>query len=217
MSLSFDPDIFRQEPVLGIVRGVSLNNLQGVLDAARDAGLKHLEITLNTGQALDLISAAVASHGKAICLGAGTVRTLHQAEEALEAGARFLVSPALNEDVAAICRKREIPYFPGALTPGEIEKAWQAGAEMVKVFPSSLLGPSYFKELKGPLEDISLMAVGGVTPENIPDYLSSGASAVAVGGSVFSVSRMENKEFSRIHNHLKEILFAVKNFLNTIR
>jgi len=217
MGLYFDPDLFLQEPVLGIVRGISPKSLERVLDAAGDAGLKHLEITLNTDGAIEMIKSALASHGNSICLGAGTVRTLDQAKEALNAGARFLVSPALNEEVATFCKNKKIPYFPGALTPGEIEKAWRTGAAMVKVFPSSLFGPAYFKEIKGPLQDIPLMAVGGVTPENIPEYFSAGASAVAVGGSVFSVSRMENGEYSRIHNHLKEILFAVKNFLNTMK
>lgn len=217
MGLQFDSDLFQHEPILGIVRGVTQSSLEGVLDAAQGAGLKHLEITLNTDNALSLIQSAVADFGDKICIGAGTVRTVEQAEQALAAGARFLVTPSLNEDVAALCRRQKTPFFPGALTPGEIEKAWQAGAFMVKVFPSSLWGPSYFKEIKGPLEDIPLMAVGGVNPENIPDYFSSGASAIAVGGSVFSVSRMENAEYSRIHNHLKEILFAVKNFLNTMK
>ena len=87
---------------------------------------------------------------------------------------------------------------------------------MVKVFPASQWGPQYFREIKGPFEDIPLMAVGGVTTDNIPAYFASGASAVAVGGSVFSQLRMVNGEYSEIHDHLKEILFAVRKFLNTM-
>ncbi len=214
--MKFDPDLFQQEPVLGIVRGVPDSHLQGVLDTARDAGLKFLEITLNTDNALRLIASASEYCGEALCIGAGTVLTRQQAEAAVTAGARFLVAPTLNEEVAAFCRERECPYFPGALTPTEIERAWNAGAAMVKVFPASQLGPQYFREIKGSFGNIPLMAVGGVTARNIPDYFASGASAVAIGGSVFSQSRMVNREYSKIHNDLKEILFAVKKFLNTI-
>ncbi len=216
INLEFDPELFKQEPVLGIIRGVPETSLEGVLNSARNAGLKFIEITLNTDNALRLIESAIALFGDSLCIGAGTVRTLEQAKQAFASGARFLVSPTLNKEVAAFCREKELPYFPGALTPNEIETAWQAGAYMIKVFPSSQLGPRYFREIKGPFDDIPLMAVGGVTTDNIPDYFASGASAVAVGGSVFSSSRMVKGEYSKIHNHLKEILFAVKNYLNTM-
>lgn len=214
--MKFDSELFKQVPVLGIIRGISENNLVGVCDCAQDAGLKFLEITLNTDHALQLIESAVTRYEGSLCIGAGTVRTREQAEQAVATGARFLVSPALNESVASYCRDQEVPYFPGALTPSEIEKAWRAGAAMVKVFPASQWGPKYFSEIKGPFEDILLMAVGGVTSDNIPAYFSSGASAVAVGGSVFSRQRMVNGEYSKIGDHLKEILFAVKQILNTM-
>ena len=214
--MKFDFALFKDEPVLGIVRGVPQDCLEGVLDSARDAGLKFLEITLNTDHALQLIQSASKKYENSLCIGAGTVRTLKQAEQAVASGAQFLVSPALDEKVASYCRNLALPYFPGALTPSEIEKAWRAGSTMVKVFPASLWGPQYFREIKGPFEDIPLMAVGGVTSENIPAYFSSGASAVAVGGSVFTRTRMVNKEYSKIGNHLKEIIFAVKKNLNTM-
>ena len=214
--MKFDPEVFNDQPVLGIVRGVPEECLEGVLGSARDAGLKFLEITLNTDHALQLIQTASQQCENTLCIGAGTVRTLQQAEQAVVSGARFLVSPVLNEEVAFYCRSQKLPYFPGALTPSEIEKAWQAGATMIKVFPASQWGPSYFREIKGPFEEIPLMAVGGVTSDNIPDYFSSGASAVAVGGSVFTRSRMVNREYSKIRDHLREIIFAVKKNMNTM-
>ncbi len=214
--MKFDSALFKDEAVLAIVRGVPENRLEGVLDSARDAGVKFLEITLNTDHAIRLIQSASKRYEGSLCIGAGTVRTLEQAEQAVASGARFLVSPVLNEEVASYCRSQSLPYIPGALTPSEIEKAWQAGAIMVKVFPASQWGPQYFREIKGPFEDIPLMAVGGVTSDNIPAYFSSGASAVAVGGSVFSHSRMINGEYSKIRDHLKEIIFAVKKNLHTM-
>ncbi len=216
-SSSFDLTQFEQLPVLGIIRGIKENALEGVLNSALEAGLKHLEITLNTPNALDLISQAVDQFKNSICVGAGTVISKKDAELANSAGAMFLVSPTLNNEVASYCKQNNISYFPGALTPTEIENAWNSGAKMVKVFPATALGPNYIKEIKGPFSNIKLMAVGGVRKENITDYFKSGASAVAVGGSIFSVERMNNEEFSLIKEDLGKILFAVKEFLNTIR
>ena len=214
---NFDKALFEEEPVLGILRGVPENALEGVVEAGIRAGLKFIEITLNTPQAPDLISRAVEKFSNSMCIGGGTVLSVADAESAASAGAAFLVSPSLNLEVADFCNERRLPYFPGAFTPTEIESAWRAGAYMVKVFPASQLGPRYFNEIKGPFNDIKLLAVGGVHADNIADYLSAGASAVAVGGSIFSKSRMENQEFSPIQKDLKEILFAVKNFFTTIK
>ena len=214
--MKFDPELFKDQPVLGIVRGIPENRLTGVFDSACEAGLKFIEITLNTDQAFQLIQSSSKKYEDSLCIGAGTVRTLEQAEQAVASKAQFLVSPVLNEQVASYCRSLSLPYFPGALTPSEIEKAWCSGATMVKVFPAAQWGPQYFREIKGPLEDVPLMAVGGVTCDNIPTYFSSGASAVAVGGSVFTQSRMVNEEYSKIRDHLKEIIFAVKKNLNTM-
>jgi len=214
---NFDKALFEEEPVLGIIRGVPENALEGVLEVGIKADLKFVEITLNTPKAPQLISRAVEKFSDSLCIGAGTVLSITDAESATSAGASFLVSPSLNLEVADFCKERQIPYFPGAFTPTEIEKAWNAGAYMVKVFPASKLGPSYFKEIKGPFNDIKLLAVGGVHADNIADYLSAGASALAVGASIFSIPRMENHEFSPIQKDLKEILFAVKNFFTTIK
>jgi 2-dehydro-3-deoxyphosphogluconate aldolase/(4S)-4-hydroxy-2-oxoglutarate aldolase len=122
----------------------------------------------------------------------------------------------LNEKVAEFCCKNNLAYFPGALTPTEIEKAWGSGATMVKVFPASQMGPNYFKILKGPFDHIKLMAVGGVGPQNIPDYFSSGASAVALGGSIFSPSRMADREYLAIQKEIEEFMFAVNKIYSNI-
>jgi len=214
---NFDKALFEDKPVLGIIRGIPENALEGVAEACIKSGLKFVEITLNTPQAPDLIARAVENFSNSLCIGAGTVLSVADAESAVSAGASFLVSPSLNLDVAEFCKTRQLPYFPGAFTPTEIEKAWQAGAYMVKVFPASQLGPRYFNEIKGPFADTRLLAVGGVHADNVSDYLSCGASAVAVGASIFSKSRMENHQFSPIQKDLREILFAVKSFFTTIK
>jgi 2-dehydro-3-deoxyphosphogluconate aldolase/(4S)-4-hydroxy-2-oxoglutarate aldolase len=201
---------------MGILRGVTEDSLDGVLETAISAGLKFLEITWNTPRADFLLYKAVQKYSDQISLGAGTIRSVEDAQKALDSGARFLVSPGLNENVAAYCRDKNIAYFPGALTPTEIENAWNLGAVMVKVFPSSQFGPEYFKLLKGPLQDVKLMAVGGVGAGNVLQYLQSGADAVALGGSIFSVKRMENKEFLAIRKDIEEFLLAVRSFYSKI-
>ncbi|MCH8157786.1 MAG: bifunctional 4-hydroxy-2-oxoglutarate aldolase/2-dehydro-3-deoxy-phosphogluconate aldolase [Nitrospinae bacterium] len=212
----FDLARFAELPVLGIIRGATPDSVHGVMEACISAGLRFIEFTLNSEEALAFIEAGARDFPESLCIGAGTVSSVADADRAVNAGARFLVSPTLNEDVASYCRERELAYFPGALTPTEIEKAWNAGATMVKVFPASQMGPKYFNTLSGPFDKIRLMAVGGVGPANVHDYLRAGASAVAVGGSVMSPERMKNKEFAVIRQEISEFLLAVKSFYSRI-
>ena len=211
----FDLTLFEKKPVLGIIRGIDEDSLPGVLEAAFSGGLRFLEITLNTPDVFLLIKKAIEQFPD-LCIGAGTVLSTETAQKAVDAGAKFFVAPNLNEMVAEFCYKNNLAYFPGALTPTEIEKAWGSGATMVKVFPASQMGPNYFKLLKGPFGHIKLMAVGGVGPQNIPDYFYSGASAVALGGSIFSPSRMANREYLAIQKNIEEFMFAVNKIYSNI-
>jgi len=215
-AICFDLSSFQKEPVVGIIRGVAEENLSDVMSTVISAGLRFVEVTLNTPIALHLIQKASKIFSNQICIGAGTVVTLAEAQLAVNSGAQFIVSPTLNVEVAEFCRQKSLAYFPGALTPTEIEKAWNAGATMVKVFPASHMGPEYFRVIKGPFEKIRLMAVGGVGPKNISDYLSSGADAVALGGSILSPARMSNKEFSLIKKEIEVFLLAVRKFYSNI-
>ncbi|MGP0629622.1 bifunctional 4-hydroxy-2-oxoglutarate aldolase/2-dehydro-3-deoxy-phosphogluconate aldolase [Nitrospina sp. 32_T5] len=212
----FDPERFARKPVLGIIRGITESQLPGVLEAVVRSGVEFIEITLNTPGAVSLIKLADQGFSDRLCLGAGTVLTQPEAETALSAGARFLVSPTASADVARFCREQEIPHFPGAFTPTEIQSARESGAFMVKVFPSSIVGPQYFREITGPFDDIQLMAVGGVRASNVSQFFENGATAVAVGASVFSTKRMVENDHAAIENDLKEILFEVTAFLNKI-
>lgn len=212
----FDLPRFESEPVLGIVRGLNESCLEGVVDAAFAGGLRFLEITLNTPDALHLINKINTKYTQ-LQIGAGTVLSAEEAKKAIDAGAKYIVAPNFDEEVATFCAQNKIAYFPGALTPTEIKKAWDAGATMVKVFPASQMGPDYFKMIKGPFDKIKLMAVGGVNPENIKDYLGAGANAVALGGSIFSIQRMANQKFEEIHKDIAEFMFAVKEFYSKIR
>jgi 2-dehydro-3-deoxyphosphogluconate aldolase/(4S)-4-hydroxy-2-oxoglutarate aldolase len=154
-------------------------DLDAVANELVDAGVRVLEITLDTPGAVEAIARW---RGHATVL-AGTVRSVADAEAALEAGAAAAVSPGTVPEVAAFCREASLPYVPGALTPTEVEAARRAGAPLVKLFPASLGGPAYVRSLRGPLADVPLLATGGVTAENATAFLEAGAAAVGADSS----------------------------------
>ncbi len=197
---------FKRLPFMGIVRGIQSEHISDITECVVSAGLKTVEITMNTADASNLIHQMIAVANGRITVGAGTVLSLNELHLALDAGASFIVSPTLIPDVADYCANNSIPFFPGALTPHEILNAWNAGATMVKVFPAGTFGPSYFKEIKGPFGDIELLACGGVNASNIKDYLNGGASGVAFGSSLFKNDWIAAGEFSRIEYGIKELI-----------
>lgn len=204
-----DIEEFKRLPILGILRGIDVESVGPLVEASISAGLKTIEITMNTRGAAALIAKAAASAGKRLTVGAGTVLSVKSLEIAMDAGATFIVTPVLVEDVMKHCVKNKIPVFPGALSPHEIYNAWNAGATMVKIFPSNVFGPKYLKEIKGPFNDIRLLACGGVTPENMKEYFSSGADAIAFGESVFKREWLESADFANIG---KSIMKFIDNY-----
>lgn len=201
---------FKKLPILGILRGIKAGDIEPLLEVIEAAGLKTIEITMNTPSAPELIRKALAQALGRITIGAGTVLDMQSLKLALDSGATFIVMPVLIEDVAEYCVKNRIPVFPGAFSPQEIYRAWKAGAAMVKVFPSGFLGPEYFKEIKGPFNDIELLACGGVKAENMKFYFANGASAVSFGASVFRKEWLAGKDFSRIGQAIQEYIRAFR-------
>lgn len=200
---------FRQRPILGILRGIALAELDPLFQTITQSGLQAVEITMNTCGAPGLIQSAVKRYGKNLMIGAGTVLSMTDLKLALKAGATFIVSPVVIPSVVRYCVRHKIPVFPGALTPQEIYHAWDAGATMVKVFPASCFGPDYFKEIKGPFKEVELLACSGVTPANMKTYFKCGASAIAVGSSVFRKDWISAKKFSLIRRELQSYLKAL--------
>ncbi len=201
-----DVDRFKKLPIMGILRGAEAEIIEPLLETVASSGLRTIEITMNTSGAPDLIKRMVKLARNRLIIGAGTVLTMDDLSSALDAGATFIVLPTLAPDVVEYCVKNAIPVFPGALTPQEICNAWRAGATMVKVFPAKFFGPAYFKEIKGPFQDVELLACGGVTAENISSFFSCGASAVAFGGSIFKKEWLAAREFSRIGERIKGLI-----------
>ena len=150
---------------MGILRGAEVDIIDPIVETVISSGLHTIKITLNTPGAPDLIRRMVKVAQNRLTIGAGTVLTMDDLHSALDAGATFIVLPTLVHDVVGYCTENKIPVFPGAFTPQEIYNAWRAGATMVKVFPAKFFGPTYFKEIKGPFQDIKLLACGGVNLE----------------------------------------------------
>lgn len=193
---------FRKKPILGILRGIPKDSLEILLETIVKSGLETIEFAMNTQGAPSLIRKAARCYGQKLMIGAGTVLSMADLKTALKAGATFIVSPVVIPPVIQYCVKNKIPVFPGALIPSDIYTAWQLGATMVKVFPASCFGPGYFKDIKGPFPQIELLACNGVTPENMKAYFKNGASAIAVGSSVFHKDWIASKKFYRIHRKI---------------
>lgn len=201
-----DTNRFKESPFMGILRGVEEDTIEPLVETIISSGLKTIEITMNTLSAPKLIKKAVKVAGGRFTIGAGTVLTTDETKLAIDCGATFIVSPVLIRDVVDYCVKTKIPVFPGAFTPQEIYAAWQRGATMVKVFPAKFFGPDYFKEIKGPFEDIELLACGGVNKDNISSFFSSGASAIAFGASVFKKDWLSSGKFTEIKDTIETLI-----------
>ena len=194
---------FDELPVVGILRGFAADDVERIVESAVRGGLKNIEITMNSPGAEVLIRLTRRVAGGSMNVGAGTVLDETQLDAALDAGAGFIVTPVLNERVIRRCVEREVPIFPGAYTPTEIARAWEAGATMVKVFPADQLGPGYIKNLKAPLPHIALMPTGGVSLETLEAFVRAGASAVGVGSPLFHSERVRRQDWAWIESQCR--------------
>ncbi|WP_123042999.1 bifunctional 4-hydroxy-2-oxoglutarate aldolase/2-dehydro-3-deoxy-phosphogluconate aldolase [Cohnella candidum] len=177
--------VLRQR-IVSILRNVPDEHLVKAVGVLAGNGIRAVEVTLNTPGALEQIARLRKEYGNEMLIGAGTVITGEDAEAAIRAGAAFLITPCVTEEAATVAREAGIPVYMGAMTPSEIVRASRLGADIVKVFPCGSLGPGYLKEVLAPLNGTPLMAVGGVAPENVGEYLRAGAVCAGVGGSLVS-------------------------------
>ena len=193
-------------PVIGILRGVESALFQKVMDASFSSGLQAIEITMNTEKAPDMVAAQRSAVPEGKLIGMGTIRNLDEAKIAVSSGAMFLVTPNTDTDVIEYAKSRSVPVIAGALSPTEVYTAWSAGADMIKVFPCSAFGPEYIRELRGPYDQIPLVAVGGVTLHNVRDYFSAGALAVGAGSSLFGRQALETQNVEDIARNVKKFI-----------
>lgn len=197
-------------PVIGILRGVDPAFFPELMAAAFGAGLQALEVTMNTPGAERMVADCRAMVPTGHLLGMGTVRTRPEAERAVAAGAMFLVTPNLDLEVIAIARACQIPVVAGALTPTEVFAAWQAGADLIKVFPCLAMGgPRYIRALLGPFDDAPLVAVGGVDGDNAGDYLAAGVRAVGVGPPLFGAQALAQRDANAVAINIRSFLAKI--------
>jgi 2-dehydro-3-deoxyphosphogluconate aldolase/(4S)-4-hydroxy-2-oxoglutarate aldolase len=202
--------VLKQEKIVAIVRGTAPQHLDDTAEALINGGIRLLEVTLNTQGALEAITRWREQYGEQAHIGAGTVLDSEMAQQAIDAGAEYLISPNLDEEVVKLGVNSSVAVWPGAMTPTEIVRAWKAGASAVKVFPSATLGANYFKEVRGPLSQIPLMATGGINLENLSDFLRAGAVAVGVGGSLVDNKLIESGCFDELTARAHHYVAAVR-------
>jgi len=196
--------------IVPVVRAGSGDEAIAMADAIGAGGVRALEITMTVPDAVKVIEQAVVRYGDRFLIGAGTVLDADQARACIDAGARFVVSPIVDEETIAYCRRAGIPALPGALTPTEVVRAWRAGADLVKVFPCSAVGgPAYVKALKGPLPQIPLVPTGGVTLATAAAFFAAGASAIGVGGDLCDVKAIRAGDTQKVVDTARAYVAAV--------
>ena len=192
--------------VLAVVRAPSADSAVRASDALAAGGVTGIEITYSTPDAASALRRIADRHGNAILLGAGTVTTPEQAAQAADAGAQFLVSPGTRRRLTEAMRDTGLLVLTGALTPSEVMAAVEYGADVVKIFPASLGGPAFLRSLRGPFPDVPLMPTGGVTPDNLGEWIDAGALAVGAGGELVSMADLVAERYDVVER--KARLFA---------
>ena len=188
-------DALLSSGVVAVIRMKDPERLSKVVVAIREGGVKCIEITMTVPGAVDVIAALVKTAPPDVLVGAGTVTDRGTANDVVSAGARFVVSPVFRPDVVAVTKAAGAVAIPGCFTPTEILTAWEAGADIVKVFPATSLGPKYFKDIAGPFPDIRLMPTGGVTVENVGEWVKAGAVAVGIGSDLLDKKAIDEGRY----------------------
>ena len=197
--------------IVAIIRANSSNELIEAAEAIQTGGVNVIEITMTTPDALRVITEVATRFGDSVLIGVGSVLDSETARAAMLAGAEFVVSPVTKPEVIEICNRYGKVVIPGAFTPTEILTAWELGADYVKVFPSTGVGPSYIKDIKAPLPQIPLIPTGGISADNAAEYISAGATALGVGSSLVNSRFIETKDFAKLTERAKKLADTVKS------
>lgn len=206
-------DKLTEHKIVAILRGIEDKHADGAAQALIDGGIRLMEITMNTEGAAAMIGRWREKFGHEASIGAGTVIDVDSAVEAVAAGAQFLISPNLDEEVIAYGLERGIAVWPGVMTPTEIVKAWKAGVDAVKLFPMGTLGTGYLKEIRAPLNHIPIMATGGVDLHNIKDYFDAGAVAVGMGGKLVNLDWIREGKLDLVTDRARQFAEAAATWM----
>src|SRR5437868_1035364 len=196
--------------IVAVVRSPDSRQLVEVCRALADGGVTVVEITMSVPNALDVLQQVRSALGDRVLLGAGTVLDSETARAVLLAGAEYIVAPTVNLEVIRLCQRYDKLVMPGAFTPTEILKAWEAGADIVKVFPAEVVGPAFFKALRGPLPHIRLMPTGGVDLTTAAAFLKAGACCLGVGAQLVEPRAIADRNFGRIRDLARQYAAIVR-------
>jgi 2-dehydro-3-deoxyphosphogluconate aldolase/(4S)-4-hydroxy-2-oxoglutarate aldolase len=197
--------------IVAVIRAESPDLLADVAEALLAGGVEVMEVTFTVPRAMQVLEKVAGKLGNRVLLGAGTVLDPETARAAILAGAEFIVAPTVNLDVIELCRRYSKLVMPGALTPTEIVTAWQAGADIVKIFPSELTGPKYLRAIKAPLPQVRLMPTGGVNLDTATEFLQAGACALGIGGSLVEPKAVASGDLKRIETLARQYVEIVQS------
>ena len=196
--------------VVAVIRMTDAAKLAAVAAALQEGGVRALEVTMTVPGAVELIREMARHKAPGVLVGAGTVLDAGTASDVIGAGADFVVSPVTDRDMIQACREAEVLVAPGAFTPTEILAAWRAGADIVKVFPATSLGPQFFRDLRGPLPQIRLMPTGGVNIENAREFLAAGACCVGIGTALLDKTIIEKGDWEALSTRAKRLIESLR-------
>jgi 2-dehydro-3-deoxyphosphogluconate aldolase/(4S)-4-hydroxy-2-oxoglutarate aldolase len=196
--------------VVAVIRMKEPEKLRAVIKAIARGGVRALEVTMTVPGAIALIRGLAPTLPEGFILGAGTVLDADTAERVIDAGAQFVVSPVFRRSIIETCHKHDIPAMPGCFTPTEILDAWDAGADIVKIFPATALGPTFFKDVRGPLPHVKLMPTGGVTIENAGSWIRAGAVAIGVGTALLDAKAISLGDYGALRANAEDFVRNVR-------
>ena len=195
--------------IVAVIRLKDPARVRGVVDALAAGGVRALEVTMTVPRAVDLIRELAPTMPDGFLLGAGTVTDAATARAVIDAGAAFIVGPVFRPDVIAACHDRDVPAIPGCFSPTEILAAHEAGADLVKVFPATALGPAFIRDVRAPLPQVKLVPTGGVTIENAGEWIRAGAAAVGVGSALLDNKAIDSGRFEVITANAQRVVANV--------
>lgn len=199
-----------QTGIVAVVRAPDPTHLVEVMRALAEGGVTVAEVTFTVPNAIDVLKEAKNALGDQILLGAGTVLDPETCRAAILAGAEFIVSPSLNLDVIRLCHRYGKLVMPGAFTPTEIVTAWEAGADIVKVFPADIVGPAFFRAMRGPLPQVRLMPTGGVDLTTASEFLKAGACALGIGSQLVDPKAVAQRDFAKLRSLAQQYVKIVQ-------
>jgi 2-dehydro-3-deoxyphosphogluconate aldolase/(4S)-4-hydroxy-2-oxoglutarate aldolase len=194
------------DKIVAVVRLSEDKDVMQIIDAIYKGGITSIEITMTTPNAIKIIEMLNNEYENKLLVGVGSVINVKMAEEAISAGAKYVVSPVYNSSIIEISHKKDIPAMPGCFTPTEIYQAYETGADIIKVFPANITGMKFFKAVKAPLPFLKLMPTGGVSLTNANEWIKAGACAVGVGSALLEKEVLADKRYDKLTDNAKTLI-----------